>query len=149
VSGGQPIEELTRRAFSLWNDRDLEELLEMFEPEAVWDMRPAEIPGMGEYRGHDAIRRWFGQWLEVFPDSDVEVRAVEVRGEWGMASIQQSASGGSSGAAVEFSYWGVGHWRDGRLTFVENFMDPDLTRAAFERHAQDPLPSEQAQPAPE
>jgi len=37
VSGGQPIEELTRRAFSLWNDRDLEGLLEMFEPEAVWE----------------------------------------------------------------------------------------------------------------
>jgi uncharacterized protein (TIGR02246 family) len=135
VSGRQPIAELTRRAFALWNARDFEGLLELFEPDATWDMRPSGIPGMGEYKGHDSIRRWFGQWLEVFPDSHVEVQEVEVRGDWGMAAILQWASGGSSGASVQFNYWGIGHWRDGRLTFVENYMDPDLARAAFARRA--------------
>jgi ketosteroid isomerase-like protein len=109
----------------------------MFEEDGVWDMSPAGIPGMGEYRGHQAIRRWFLQWLEVFPDSSVEVEAIEVRVDWGLVNILQHASGGSSGAAVPFRYYGVGRWRDGRLVFVENYMDEDKARAAFRRYTEE------------
>jgi hypothetical protein len=90
---------------------------------------------MGEYRGHRAIRGWFEQWLEVFPDSDVVVQGVEVRGDWGLVTVVQYASGGASGAPAPFAYFGVGHWRDGRLTFVENHMEEAGARAAFAQYA--------------
>jgi ketosteroid isomerase-like protein len=131
VSADQPIAELTRQAFELWNARDFDGLLELFEDGAVWDMSPAGIPGMGAYRGHRAIRRWFDQWLEVFPDSEVEVEGVEVRGEWGLVTILQHASGGASGAPVPFHYYGIGRWRAGRLVVVENYMDREKAHAAF------------------
>jgi len=136
MSGGQSIEELTRRAFGLWNARDFDGLLEMFEEDAVWDLTPAGIPGMGEYRGHASIRRWFEQWLEVFPDSDVLVENVEARGDWGFATVVQYATGGSSGAPAPFYYYGVGHWPHGRMKYVINFMDPDEARATFRHYTE-------------
>ena len=134
MEGERSIADLTRLAFERWNAREFDGLLELFEPDAVWDMTPAGIPGMGEYRGHEAIRRWFGLWLEVFPESRVEVEDVETRGEWGFVTILQHARGGSSGAPVPFHYYGVGRWRDGRLVFVENHIDPEPARAAFVRY---------------
>jgi ketosteroid isomerase-like protein len=137
MEGEAPIAELTRRAFERWNTRDFDGLLELFEEDAVWDMRPAEIPAMGEYRGRPAIRRWFDQWLDVFPDSSVEVEHLETRVDWGLVTILQHASGGSSGAPAPFRYYGVGLWRDGRLAFVENYMDADAARAAFRRYTEE------------
>ena len=137
MTGQEEIAELTRRAFELWNARDFDGLLEMFEEDGVWDMSPAGIPGMGEYRGHPAIRRWFDQWLEVFPDSAVEVEDLEVRSDWGLVTILQHASGSSSGAPAPFRYYGVGRWHEGRLAFVENYMDPERARAAFEHYTRE------------
>jgi ketosteroid isomerase-like protein len=136
VEGEQPIAELTRRAFERWNARDFDGLLEFFEEDATWDMSPAEIPGMGAYRGHGAIRGWFDQWLEVFPDSEVEVEELEVRGDWGLVTILQHASGSSSGAPAPFRYYGVGEWHHGRLKLVENYMDGERATAAFERYTE-------------
>jgi uncharacterized protein (TIGR02246 family) len=137
MEGEQTIAELTRLAFERWNARDFDGLLELFTEDGVWDMSPAGIPGMGEYRGHDAIRRWFGQWLEVFPDSEVSVEALDVRGDWGLVTILQQASGSSSGAPAPFRYYGVGKWRDGRLAFVENYMESEPARAAFRRYTEE------------
>jgi ketosteroid isomerase-like protein len=136
MEGETSIAELTRGAFERWNARDFDGLLSYFGDDAVWDMTPAGVPGMGEYRGHEAIRRWFDQWLEVFPDSMVEVEQLETRGDWGLVTILQHASGGSSGAPVPFHYYGVGLWRDSRLVFVENYMDADPARAAFRRYTE-------------
>ena len=140
MPGGQSIEELTRSAFALWNARDFDALLELFEEEGVWDLTPAGIPGMGEYRGHTAIRRWFDQWLEIFPDSEVFVEKVEAYGEWGFATIMQNASGGASGAPAPFYYYGVGHWPRGRMKYVINFTDPDEARATFRHYTESPQP---------
>jgi len=137
VSGEEPIAGLTRRAFERWNARDFDGLLELFEEDATWDMSPASIPGMGAYHGHRAIRRWFAQWLEVFPDSSVEVEDLDVRGDWGLVTILQHASGGSSGAPAPFRYYGVGRWRDERLVMVENYMDAAKARAAFEAYTRE------------
>jgi uncharacterized protein (TIGR02246 family) len=137
MDGGQSIAELTRRAFALWNARDFDGLLELFAEDAIWDMRPAGIPGMGEYRGQHGIRRWFDQWLEVFPDSEVEVEDLEVRLDWGLVTILQHASGGSSGVPAAFRYYGVGRWQNGRLLFVENHMQLEGARAAFKRYTEE------------
>lgn len=132
--GTQDIAALTRRAFGLWNAREFDQLLEMFHEDGVWDITPVGVPDMGAYRGHTAIRRFFDEWLEAFPDSEIAVEGVEVRGRWGLATVLQRVSGGSSGAPVPFHYYGIGRWRDERLEFVENHTDPDGGRRAFDHY---------------
>ena len=139
----EPIEALTRRAFERWNDRDYDGLLELFEEGATWDMSPIGVPGMHEYRGHQAIRRFFSEWLEAFPDATVDVESVEVRGEWGFATVVQQVHGGSSGAPATFTYYGIGHWRSGRLSFVENYVDRERAWEAFRIYTEAASPERQ------
>ena len=139
--GEETIAELTRRAFALWNERDFDRLLELFHPDAVWDTRPMEVPGMDEFRGHDGLRRFFREWLDSFPDSTVEVERVETRGDWGVATVVQHVSGGASGAPVPFRYFGIGRWDEGRLRLVENHTDEHRARLAFDRYCSEQQPS--------
>ena len=44
-------------------------------------------------------------------------------------------AGRASGTPVPFHYAGIGHWRDGRLDFVENHADLDGARLAFRSYA--------------
>jgi ketosteroid isomerase-like protein len=135
--------ELTRAAFVAWNERRFDEVLRYFHEDAVWDMTPFELAGVGEYRGHDGLRRFFAEWLEAFPDSSVQVEEVEVRGDWTLSIVEQRVSGGSSHAQVPFRYGGIGHWRDGRLEFVQNHLDLERARTVFEEFvaAERPLKS--------
>jgi SnoaL-like domain len=129
------ISELTQRAFRLWNERRFDELLTVcFHEDGVWDMTPVGVPDMGAYRGHDEVGRFFAQWLEVFPDSQIDVESVVVREPWGFATVLQRVSGGSSAAPVPFTYYGLGRWRDERLELVENHIDADVARKAFDRY---------------
>lgn len=127
--------ELTRRAFVAWNDRRFEQLLrEFFHEHAVWDMTPFGLPGVGEYKGHEGLRRFFAEWLEAFPDSSVEVVEVEARGAWTLAVVEQRVTGGTSGTPVPFRYGGIGRWRDERLEYVQNHPDLYAARTAYDRY---------------
>ena len=127
--------ELVRRGFALWNDRRFDRLLEYFHEDAVWAMRPFGIPDMSVFNGHAGLRRFFDEWLQTFPDSTVQVEGVEEDGDWTLSLVLQMVSGAAGGTPVPFRYGGVGHWRDGRLDFVENHPDMDAARAAFKRFA--------------
>ena len=90
---------------------------------------------MAAFRGHVGLKRFFAEWLQAFPDSTIEVEDVEQRGDWTLTIVLQLVSGKASGTPVPFRYGGIGHWRDGRLDFVENHPDLDRARTAFERYA--------------
>lgn len=133
--------ELTRRGFEHWNARRFETLLlEYFHEHVVWDMSAFGFPDMAVFRGHEGMRRFFESWLQAFPDSTVEIDAVEEQGDWTLSVVLQVVSGGASGTPVPFRYGGVGHWTDGRLDFVENHPDLDRARIAFRRYASAEVP---------
>jgi ketosteroid isomerase-like protein len=134
--------DLTRRGFEHWNERRFDRLLEFFHEDAVWDMTPFGAPDMAVFQGHEGLKRFFSSWLQAFPDSTVEVEDVEQLGDWTLSVVVQLVRGGASGTPVPFRYGGIGHWRDGRLDFVENHPDLDRARTAFKRYASadDPVP---------
>jgi len=139
---GRPSDaELTREAFALWNAREFDRLLLYFYSDVIWNTTPMGAPGIEEYRGHDGMRRFFRDWLDAFPDSTIEVEDVETRGEWSMSTSKQHVTGGGSGVPVEFRYWGIGHWRDGKLLYVENHIDEQQARAAFDHYTTDQDPA--------
>jgi ketosteroid isomerase-like protein len=127
--------DLARRGFELWNERRFDDLLPFFHEDAVWDMTPFRIPDMAVFEGHEGLKRFFEDWLQTFPDSTVEVEDVEQRGDWTLTVVLQSVSGRASGTPVPFHYGGIGHWKQGRLDFVENHPDLDRARTAFTRYA--------------
>ena len=132
------LADLTRKGFAAWNDRRFDTVLQYFHEDALWDMTPFGLAGVGEYRGHDGLRRFFAEWLEAFPDSSIEIEDVEVREPFTYAIVVQRVSGASSHTPVPFRYGGIGRWRDGRLEFVQNHADLEAGRAAFEELAASP-----------
>ena len=127
--------ELTRSGFEHWNARRFERVLEVFHEDAVWDMTPFGVPDMAAFHGHAGLRRFFEEWLQAFPDSTIEIESVEEQGDWTLSVVLQLVSGGVGGTPVPFRYGGVGHWRDGRLDFVENHPDLERARVAFNSYA--------------
>lgn len=127
--------ELARRGFELWNERRFDDLLTLFHEDAVWDMRPFGTPDMTAFHGHAGLKRFFAEWLQAFPDSTVEVEDAEQQGDWTLTAVLQLVSGRASGTPVPFRYGGIGHWRDGRLDFVENHPDLEQAMTAFRRYA--------------
>jgi ketosteroid isomerase-like protein len=127
--------DLTRRGFEHWNERRFDSLLAFFHEHAVWDMSAFGIPDVAVFHGHEGLKRFFAEWLQAFPDSTVEIEDVEQEGDWTLSVVLQLVSGGASGTPVPFRYAGIGHWRDGRLDFVENHPDMERARTAFERYA--------------
>src|SRR4051812_46950676 len=110
-------------------------------------MRPFGIPDMATaFQGHDGLRRFFGEWLQAFPDSSIEVEDVKQSGDWTMTFVLQIVSGGASGTPVPFRYAGIGHWRDGRLDFVENHSNFDAAGLAFRSYAASSAAAERARP---
>jgi ketosteroid isomerase-like protein len=63
--------ELTRRAILEWNERGVDALLEVLDPEVEWHP-PRESMEPGTYRGHDGVRDYLGRLRQVF-----EVQRVE------------------------------------------------------------------------
>ena len=64
---------------------------------------------------------------------------MEQRGEWTMSLVLPAGERRAPAARpVPFRYAGVGHWRDGRLDFVENHSDLDRARTAFASSAASP-----------
>jgi hypothetical protein len=68
-------------------------------------------------------------------NGDLARRGFELWNDWTMTLVLQMVSGGASGTPVPFRYAGIGHWRDGRLDFVENHSDLDAARVAFSSYA--------------
>jgi ketosteroid isomerase-like protein len=132
--------ELTRRGFDHWNERHFEGVLAMFHEDAVWDMTPFGVPDMTVFHGHEGLRRFFEEWLQAFPDSTIEIESVEEDGDWTLSVVLQLVTGGAGGTPVPFRYGGVGHWRDGRLDFVQNHPDLERARIEFNARRREPAP---------
>jgi ketosteroid isomerase-like protein len=68
--------ELHLRAFDAWNRRDLEAWLLLADPEIEIMPLNVEMEGGGAYRGHNGVRRFWDDYLAVFPDFKAEVDEV-------------------------------------------------------------------------
>ncbi len=50
-----------------FNARDVDTMLERFDPDVEW--RPLRSETEGAYRGHDGIREWIAETAELFEHS--------------------------------------------------------------------------------
>jgi ketosteroid isomerase-like protein len=112
--------ELLRRAFQAFNRRDLDTMLALADEEIVVESRLAAVEG--GYYGHQGVRRWWADTLEVLPDYEVEVDEVRDFGDVTLARLRAHAHGAGSAAPLEEVIWNVARWRAGRSTWWRNCM---------------------------
>jgi ketosteroid isomerase-like protein len=134
---------VVRRSFDLLAAGEGIRVLELMDPEVVWDLRdwPA-WGGVGStlYRGREGVVEFWNAWLSEWESIEHEIDDVADLGENRvLVTVRMRARGRGSGVAVENPpHAQLYTFRDGLITEIRNFADPDTARRALG------LPSAQA-----
>ena len=119
--------ELVRRGFELFNEGGPEAMISagIWSSEIVWDVTPSGIPGLGTYRGHEELKRFFEEWFSAFPFDEWEVEVEEVidAGDRIISISRQHGRGASSGVVAELEVAQVTTLRDGQIVRIDNYLD--------------------------
>ena len=115
--------EIVRRGHETFNRRDLDAYLALHHPDSEFTPYERAIEGLGPYRGHDDIRRWWKESFETLPDFTVELTEIRDLGE-DLVFVQGRlrGHGAGSGAPFERTYWGLFRLRDKRVTWWHAFQ---------------------------
>jgi len=115
--------ELMYRAVDTFNRRDLDAHLALMDDDVEVVPRIGASEGESSYRGHDGVRRWWNNVLDVFPDWNVEVVEVRDVGDYlTLATIRLIGHGASSAAPTYQATWQVGRWRRGKCVWWRAFL---------------------------
>lgn len=112
--------ELQQRIFDAFNRRDLADFLTLMDA----DVRAVPLTAVmeGDYRGHDGIRRWWTNLLDILPDYTIDAIAVRELGDVTVSELRNRAHGPGSDTDVEHRTWSVAKWRDGKVVWWGNFQ---------------------------
>ncbi len=128
--------ELTRSMFDAASCHDLDGLMGLYAPDAVYD---ASHAGLGiSFEGVAAIRSFIAEWWETFEDHQTEVLEIAALSQ-GVAFARVREVGrpvASAGQVEQFRGWvllGTG----GKIEHVEPYFDATEARAAAERLAEE------------
>jgi ketosteroid isomerase-like protein len=115
---------LAQRALQLYVGRDIEGLLELYDPEVV--VTATDFMNAGPFRGHEGYMEWISRWNEAWETFDFDIKAIEPVGEHHVVlSILISGRGAGSGVAVEqMSYW-VAEVRNRLGTYLEVLLSEE------------------------
>jgi ketosteroid isomerase-like protein len=114
--------ELARRAILGWNERGVDALVEVLDPEIEWHP-PRESMEPGIYRGHDGVRNYLGRLRSVFEEQHVEsVDVTSVDDEVVLAIVRIAGTSAKFGKIDAQWAWLI-TIRDGRAIHVATFVD--------------------------
>ena len=123
--------ELCQAGMTAFNARDVDTMLERFDPDVEW--RPLRSETEGAYRGHDGIREWIAETAELFEHSRAQIdEARWVGADAILAEGQIDLRGKASGAPIELPVTWVFRVRDDKITWGQAFTDRNEALAELE-----------------
>ncbi len=132
---GMPTDraEAIERSYRAFRDSDVDGLLGLYHPEAVWDMTHWEgFPDERTYRGLAGIDRLLRVLLDVFGELDVQpVEILEIDEDRVFVKGSMRIRGRASGAEVDAPPFAqIIEFHDDLITLVENYTDVNAAREA-------------------
>ena len=114
--------EIVRSGWDAWTRGDIDGIFEAWDPEVVWDLTHFRDWPDRIYRGHEGVRRFLSDWLELWDAYEVGVDAIlAAPGDRVVALAWQRGKGRESGLPMEMEWAQIATIRGGRVTRVENF----------------------------
>jgi ketosteroid isomerase-like protein len=114
--------EIVKGGHDTFNRRDLGGYLALHDPDEEFTPYERAIEGLGPYRGHDGVRRWWSEALSIVPDFRVELDEVRDLGDLILVRGRLRGHGAGSGAAFDRAYWGLFRCRDGQIVWWHAFQ---------------------------
>jgi ketosteroid isomerase-like protein len=114
--------EIVRAGHETFNRRDLDAYLALHHPDEEFTSYERAIEGLGPYRGHEDVRRWWDEAFEALPDFKVELHEIRDLGDLILVRGALRGHGAASGAAFERTYWGLFRVRNKRIVWWHAFQ---------------------------
>jgi len=127
-----PAVELVQRALAALNAGDIEELVAVCDPGFELDMSD-RVFNPSTYRGHDGIRQFHAEVLEVWDRYTWEPEQVVDHGNLVVALLRTSGTGRGSGLEVERRTAMIWTVRGDKATSLRFYRDQDRALEAASR----------------
>jgi ketosteroid isomerase-like protein len=123
--------EVVRRLAERWNAGDSAGVLELYADDIVMVTAP-EWPdaGAGSFVGKEALERYTQEFRSVWDSIGADLDRLEVAGDLVVAGGGWKSRGLASGVRGQMPFGIVFTVRDGLISRLEWFMDPDEARRA-------------------
>ena len=116
--------EIVRRAWDAWGRGDLDGLLAVCTADLIFGMTHVRDWPEPEYRGHDGLRRFLTEWLEVWYGFEVGVDELIPAADGRVVSLfWQRGKGRQSGLSMDTEWGIVTTMRGERIARIENYDD--------------------------
>ena len=123
--------ELAYRGHETFNRRDLDAFLEQMDQDTEFMPYEIAVQGGTPYHGHDGMRAWWRETLEVIPDFKVDLTEAVDLGDQVFVKGRIHGHGAGSGAAFERALWGLMEFRNGKQVRYRTFAsEADALEAA-------------------
>jgi len=111
--------ELALAMAEAFNGRDLDALTALADDDIEVESRLVAMEGV--YRGHAGLRRWWDNFLGVFPDYVIEIAELrDLGGDLTLAHIRGWGHGADSATPLIDPFWMPQRWRDGKCVWWRN-----------------------------
>jgi ketosteroid isomerase-like protein len=107
--------EVVRRVHDAATRRDAETVLALYDADVELDVSRVQVVGQSTYRGHDGLRRFFGEWHEAWESIDYSFEELIDAGDEVISVVTRRARGRLSGADVKWPLALVWTLREGRV----------------------------------
>jgi ketosteroid isomerase-like protein len=121
------------RHFETFAGGGLEEAAKLWDPEIEWRAIEGALDDVGVIRGHDAMWRYYAEWVETIEDLRADVEILFEDDEVVAALIRNSGRGRVSGVPAAGAYYVACLVRDGRLVAGREYASRQEAIAAAER----------------
>jgi ketosteroid isomerase-like protein len=114
--------ELAHRTYAAFNRRDLDEVLQVFDPDVeVHD--PPEMPDSTVHYGREAVMRDWQRTFDSFDEFSIEIEDCRDLGDELLLMLRYRGRGRESGVTVDAPVAHVVTTRNGRLLKLRQFLD--------------------------
>ena len=108
--------------YAAYNRGDIEATLQTLHPEVEWQTSDVALHRQ-TYRGHEGVRSFFEDNLEIWDDHHVDAEDFIEVGEYVVVPIRLRGRGKASGVEVAARFVQVWGFRDGKIAQLRVYVD--------------------------
>ncbi len=125
--------ELARRAYELWNAGGVSAQIEhVWAPDVVFHDFP-EAPDAGTFRGARAVAARLRDHMDAIGEYEIELRAIQARGEYVLATVEVIGQGAASAIVVSDTFQHILRFEGDRVKEIRVYMGTQTGLDAFFR----------------
>jgi ketosteroid isomerase-like protein len=117
--------EVLRKHFDSFGHGGLDEAAKLWHPEIEWRAIVGAVDDVGVMRGHDAMRRYYAEWVEMMEDLRLDAEVVFEDDDVVVALVRNSGRGRVSQVPAAGAYYVACLVRDGQLVIGREYASRD------------------------